>query len=209
MARLNEPPQPVFESIDACKVQHIIPFFPLMPTLIVKRRFVRQNREIARYAALYKKPNKILTLLRANSNQSVRIRNLESEVSRLLGENVSLREENIQLHHEAEKNTGRQVLEGVDIVKGHLEAKLSEIGNLVQQLGKVRKNVDPRRAQKRTSIDRSRRRSSEQRIWKRDPAPSEVAEGADIRLPPIMEDKYYPRRTLEYVCGKSATIVRF
>jgi hypothetical protein len=53
----------------------------------VKRRFVRQNREIAR----------------VNSIQSLRIRTLESDVSNLLAENVSLREQVIMLSQELER----------------------------------------------------------------------------------------------------------
>ncbi|KAL6715089.1 hypothetical protein ACLMJK_007350 [Lecanora helva] len=165
MARLNEPPQPATESVDA-----------------LKRRFVRQNREIAR----------------ANSTQSVRIRNLECEVSQLLGENVSLREEVIKLQNELEKNTNKNVRAGVDSIKGKLEAKLSEIGALVQNLGEVQKTTDIRRAQKRRSINRtSPKTSPDQKVWKNTMTLSEAVGCADDRLPPIMEDKYYPRRTMD------------
>lgn len=165
MARLNEPPQPSVESIDA-----------------LKRRFVRQNREIAR----------------ANSTQSLRIRTLESEVTRLLSENVSLREQIIKLHYETEKVSGRAVVEGVDIMKGKLEAKLAELGGLIQELGNVQKNVDSQRAQRRRSINRtSPKRSPDQRNWKNALTLSEVTGGADGRLPPIVEDKYFPRRTMD------------
>jgi hypothetical protein len=56
-------------------------------SILVKRRFVRQNREIAR----------------VNSIQSLRIRTLESDVSNLLAENVSLREQVIMLSQELER----------------------------------------------------------------------------------------------------------
>ena len=164
----------------------------------MKRRFVRQNREIARFAtsnAHHRCPDQE----RVNSSQSVRIRNLESEVSRLLSENVSLREQIIKLHHEAEKSTELAVFEGVNNVKGNLEAKLLELGRLVQELGNVQKNVDSQRKQRRKSILRnSPKRSPDQRNWKNALTLSEVTGGADGRLPPILEDKYYPRRTMEY-----------
>ena len=136
---------------------------------------------------------------RANSSQSVRIRNLESEVTRLLSENVSLREQVIKQHHEAEKATGRAVLQGVDIVKLKLEAKLAELGGLVQELGNVQKNIDSRRVQRRSMNRSSPRRSPDQKNWKNALTLSEVTGGTDGRLPPIVEDKYYPRRTMEYV----------
>ena len=136
---------------------------------------------------------------RVNSSQSIRIRNLESEVSRLLSENVSLREQVIKLHHEAEQSTELAVFESVNNVKGNLEAKLSELGRLVQELGNVQKNVDGQRKQRRKSILRnSPKRSPDQRNWKNALTLSEVTGGADGRLPPILEDKYYPRRTMEY-----------
>ncbi len=138
------------------------------------------------------------SLNRANSTQSLRIRNLESEVSRLLSENVSLREQIIRLHYEVEKNTNRAVQNNVDRVRAKLEAKLTELGGLVQELGKVQDNVESQRSQKRKSISRaSPKRSPDQKNWKNALTLSEVTGGADGRLPPIVEDKYYPRRTLE------------
>ena len=117
-----------------------------------------------------------------------------------MSENVSLREQIIKLHYEAEKGTERMVLEGVEIVKGKLEAKLSELGGLMQELGNVQRNVDSQSKQKRRSIVRSSpRRSPDQRNWKNALTLSEVTGGADGRLPPIVEDKYFPRRTMEYV----------
>ena len=135
---------------------------------------------------------------RVNSTQSIRIRNLESEVSRLLSENVSLREQVIKLHHEAEKSTELAVLESVNNVKGNLEAKLSELGRLVQELGNVQKNVGSQRKQRKSILRSSPKRSPDQRNWRNALTLSEVTGGADGRLPPIFEDKYYPRRTMEY-----------
>lgn len=92
------------------------------------------------------------------------------------------------------------MLEGVEIVKGNLEAKLAELGGLVQELGNVQKNVDSQRAQRRRSLSlRSPKKSPDQRNWKNALTLSEVTGGADGRLPPIVEDKYFPRRTMEYV----------
>lgn len=91
------------------------------------------------------------------------------------------------------------MLEGVDIVKGKLEAKLAELGGLVQELGNVQKNVDSRGAKRRSINRNSPKRSPDQKNWKNTLTLSEVTGAADSRLPPIVEDKYFPRRTMEYV----------
>ncbi|KAL8671860.1 MAG: hypothetical protein Q9168_003650 [Polycauliona sp. 1 TL-2023] len=161
MARLNEPPAQV-ESVEA-----------------LKRRFVRQNREIAR----------------VNSTQSIRIRTLESEISRLLSENIALREEVIRLQFEVDNSGG---LGSVITVKSQLEAKLRELGGLVQELGNVQPSAEDRRALRRKSGTKgSPKASPDQRNWKNGLTISEFAGGVEGRLPPIVEGKYYPRRTLD------------
>ena len=135
---------------------------------------------------------------RANSTQSLRIRNLESEVSRLLSENVSFREQVIRLKHEVERDTSRAAQKNIDVIQSKLEAKLTELGELVQELGMVQSNVESSRAHKRNSMNRtSPKRSPDQKNWKNALTLSEVTGGTDGRLPPIIEDKYYPRRTME------------
>lgn len=135
---------------------------------------------------------------RVNSTQSVRIRNLEGDVSRLLSENLALRERIITLHHEVEKKPGRAMLDGISAVKGRLEAKLTELGELVQELGVVTTARERRRSSKRRSMDcSSPRRSPDQRTWRNGLGCSGFAGGLEGRLPPILEDKYFPRKTLE------------
>ena len=91
------------------------------------------------------------------------------------------------------------VLDNLGNIKEKLEAKLSEIGSLVQELGKSPTNGENRRSPKRKSISRSSpRRSPDQKVWKNVLTLAEVAGNADGRLPPIVEGKYYPRKTLEY-----------
>ncbi|KAJ5226658.1 uncharacterized protein N7469_006664 [Penicillium citrinum] len=132
MARLNDYAAPA-ESVDA-----------------LKRRFVRQNREI----------------MRVNSMQSMRIRSLESEVSHLLSENVSLRGQIITLTQENERlESGKALQNGVYEIKARLDAKLAELNSL---------RPPPRLNDPEYNTD--------------------VEEG---KLPPILEDKYFPRRTLE------------
>lgn len=146
----------------------------------VKRRFVRQNREIAR----------------ANSVQSLRIRTLEADVSRLLAENISLRERIITLDQEVEKFNSVPFLgDGVNEVKGKLAAKLEELGSLVGELGtlpQIMKKPPTSTAQSETGEHTSLERPNPPR------RPLFGTDGYDDgRLPVILEDKYYPRRTLE------------
>ncbi|MCJ1475329.1 hypothetical protein MMC13_003991 [Lambiella insularis] len=139
-----------------------------------------------------------LTDTRANSTQSLRIRNLEAETSRLLSENLALREQVISLQHELDCRPKRSVLEDLGLVKDKLDIKLAELGSLVFELGQARKsaiadNSPPRRRSRKASP----KRSPDQRNWKNVLSLSEVTGGQDGRLPPIVEDKYYPRRTLD------------
>ncbi|KAJ5186013.1 hypothetical protein N7491_006116 [Penicillium cf. griseofulvum] len=155
MARLNDYPAPA-ESIDA-----------------LKRRFVRQNREIAR----------------VNSLQSLRIRSLESEVSHLLSENVSLRKQVINLTQETERlEAGKLLHNGIYDIKSKLDAKLAELSNLAADLGSL-----PRKVGKLCDhqLDRPKQ-AAESR-----PRTEDMMGGENGRLPAIIEDKYYPRQTLE------------
>lgn len=159
MARLNEPPiapQPSAETIDA-----------------VKRRFLRQNRELAK----------------TNSQQSIRIRSLENDCSRLLAENLSLREQVLQLHNNIES---RPAFDHIDAVKTQLEAKIQELGGLVAGLAKIKRGDEKGR---RKSLA-AKRRSGGERQWRSGLGLQEVENGM---LPTITEDKYYPRRTMGYV----------
>ncbi|KAJ5112969.1 hypothetical protein N7456_001503 [Penicillium angulare] len=156
MARLNDYTAPP-ESIEA-----------------LKRRFVRQNREIAR----------------VNSIQSLRIRSLESEVSHLLAENVSLRQQVINLTQETERlETAKSLHNGVYDIKSRLDAKLAELNELTSELGML-----PRKFGKVDKTDSERPKAAESRPQISDPEQYGVEDG---KLPAILEDKYFPRRTLE------------
>ncbi|KAG9691023.1 hypothetical protein KCU95_g8061, partial [Aureobasidium melanogenum] len=106
MARLNEAPLPT-ESVDA-----------------LKRRFVRQNRELAKN----------------NSAQCLRIRALECEVSRLLAENLDLREDIVHLQAQLSESRPRIDNSALVSVKDQLQAKLLEFGALVSELGQIQTN---------------------------------------------------------------------
>ncbi|KAJ5995843.1 hypothetical protein N7481_002820 [Penicillium waksmanii] len=162
MARLNDYAAPA-ESVDA-----------------LKRRFVRQNREI----------------MRVNSMQSMRIRSLESEVSHLLSENVSLRGQIITLTQENERLGSAKALQnGVYEIKARLDAKLAELNGLVSDLGTL-----PRKAGKMfkdKSFDTNSDRLKTAEAPPRANDPDYNAETEDGKLPAILEDKYFPRKTLE------------
>ncbi|KAF2692147.1 hypothetical protein K458DRAFT_286484 [Lentithecium fluviatile CBS 122367] len=162
MARLNEPPiappLPV-ESGDA-------------ELLAAKRKFLRQNRELAK----------------TNSQQSIRIRNLENDCSRLLADNLTLREQVVQLQNSLE---ARPSFDDIDSMKDRLEAKMQELGGLVAELGQLKKKDDG--LPKCKSQAAATRRSPDERQWKSGLGLQEVE---NAMLPTITEDKFYPRKTL-------------
>ena len=149
----------------------------------MKRRFVRQNREIAR----------------ANSVQSVRVKDLEAEVARLLAENVSLREEVIALKQELEKYQGSERVDaGVSCIKEKLEAKLAEISSIVTDLGTLPQRR-PLAGASRTLSDSTAHPVSPTDLHAMPPARSTRNPPLESDLPAIQEDKLYPRLSLEYV----------
>jgi hypothetical protein len=159
MARLNEPPiapQPSAETIDT-----------------IKRRFLRQNRELAK----------------TNSTQSIRIRSLENDCHRLLAENLALREQVLSLHNTIES---RPAFDHIDAVKSQLEAKIQELGGLVAGLAQMKNENKGRRKSHATA----KRKSGEERQWRSGLGLQEVENGM---LPTITEGKFYPRRTIGYV----------
>jgi hypothetical protein len=141
---------------------------------------MRQNRDIAR----------------ANSTQSLRIRNLENETSRLLAENLGLREQIIQLQNELENGKAQRIADNAGAIKSQLEAKLLEIGALITSIGDGA--APKKRSPREGKITRaSSSQSPDQRNWKNMCTLSEAVAGQEGRLPPILENKSYPRRTLE------------
>ena len=170
MARLNDIPISI-ESIDA-----------------LKRRFTRQNRDLAR----------------TNSAQSLRIRNLETEISRLLSENISLRETAIASQKEADRWKSQYGLaDEVRSMKSRLERQLKEVSSLVDELGSLPDKAAQKEQKRRKSTHGilGEARSPTAPDWRNKQTIAGVLSGAaaeqDGRLPPIVEDKLYPRRTLE------------
>jgi hypothetical protein len=133
-----------------------------------------------------------LTRHRVNSTQSIRIRSLENDCSRLLAENLSLREQVLQLQNTLESQPMRPSFDSIDAVKSKLEAKMMELGGLVAELGQMKKAEKPRCRSQLTAT----RRSPDERQWRSGLGLQEVE---NQMLPTITEDKFYPRHTMGYV----------
>ncbi|KAI1127327.1 hypothetical protein F5Y10DRAFT_195996 [Nemania abortiva] len=153
---------------------------------ILRRKFLRQNRDIAR----------------TNSTQSLKIRSLENECARLLSENLQLRSEILRLKTDLEGSHAHRVANHALQIKEKMEAQLLEWGAMLADLGHepVPKNRSPR-ALKRAKIQRNsvgRTRTSD---WRRRETMGsmedlEAAALQEGRLPPLWENKTYPRETL-------------
>ncbi|KAJ4406019.1 hypothetical protein N0V91_004903 [Didymella pomorum] len=157
MARLNEPPaaapQPSADNIE-----------------VVKRRFLRQNRELAK----------------TNSQQSMRIRVLESDCSRLLAENLALRERAMHLQHTVDKQSNSLSFENIDAVRSQLEAKMTELGSLVASLGQ------PKQPERRRKSQLAKHRPQERNFR----SGLCIQEVEDRMMPTIDEGRDHPRRTM-------------
>ena len=141
----------------------------------VKRRFIRQNRELAKN----------------NSTQSLRIRSLEIEVSRLLQTNLELREELLRARN-AEHDARRQsTTEGVRGFKQEMMAKLRELSGIIEGI------EDDKQQRADETREREERRMSvlsQMEFRERQPLAELMR---DCQMPTIDEDKIHQRRTLE------------
>ncbi|KAJ9141958.1 Vacuolar protein sorting-associated protein 29 [Pleurostoma richardsiae] len=167
MARLNEPPV----STDTIET--------------LRKKFLRQNRDIAR----------------VNSNQSLRIRHLENEYARLLSENLELRARNLELEKELEQeredSSAQRIVDHALEIRTKMEAQLVQWGELLAGLGleppmKRRSPAGRKLAKPRSAMLRSPAQRRLRDVAK-DAETQAMQEG---RLPPIYENKAYPRQTL-------------
>jgi hypothetical protein len=154
---------------------------------IVRRKFLRQNRDIARH----------------NSTQSLKIRALENECARLLSENLKLQSDVLRLKSELEGSHVHRVADHALQIKEKMEAQLIEWGTMLASLGHepMPKNRSPR-ALKRPRIQRSSIGRSGMSDWRRRETMSsmqdlEAAALQEGRLPPLWENKTFPRETLK------------
>jgi len=141
----------------------------------VKRRFIRQNRELAKN----------------NSSQSLRIRSLEIEVSRLLQTNLELREELLRARnaeHDARRQSNK---EGVRSFKEEMMAKLRELSGIVEGI------EEPKEEKAEDVLQQEERRMSvlSQMEFRERQSLAELMR--DCQMPTIDESKMHPRQTLE------------
>jgi hypothetical protein len=130
--------------------------------------------------------------------QSLRIRSLESEVTHLLSENVSLREQVITLSQEIERlESAKTLRDGVYEIKSKLDAKLAELSTLSTDLGMLPRKMGKLCDGRPGSANMDRPKSTAPETKPRMTEPEEQGGCDDRKLPAILEDKYYPRRTLE------------
>ncbi|KAK4667321.1 hypothetical protein QC763_308200 [Podospora pseudopauciseta] len=167
MARLNEPPVSTTDG----------------NLEILRRKFLRQNRDIARI----------------NSDQSQKIRRLENDCACLLSENLELRGQILRLEKQLEDNSARRIADHALEIKAKLEAQLAEFGALLGNLG-----VEPP-AKRHSGADRRFSKSSRPSISRTPPAirrrrdtnvDAETLAAQEGRMPPIYENKSYQRATM-------------
>ena len=137
----------------------------------VKRRFIRQNRELAKN----------------NSNQSLRIRSLELEVSRLLADNLELRNQVLQLQNEVYTAQSKASNAAVRKGKEELQAKIAELSGLVEGIEEAQDDAADR-------WDATKGKRPIEGNWRERQPLTELMR--DSQMPTIVEDKLYPRRTL-------------
>ncbi|KAL2265387.1 hypothetical protein VTJ83DRAFT_6487 [Remersonia thermophila] len=167
MARLNEASVPMESHLE-----------------ILRRKFLRQNRDIARI----------------NSDQSQKIRRLENDCARLLSENLELRSRILRLEKQLEDGSARRIADHALEVKARLEAQLADFAALLGSLGseppaKRRASGEGIRARSRPSAV-AHRSPPPHRRRRETPAEAEASAEQEGRLPPIFENKTYPRATM-------------
>lgn len=141
---------------------------------------------------------------RNNSAQCLRIRALECEVSRLLAENLDLREEIV--HLQAQLSEPRSHIDNSSLVsvKDQLQAKLLEFGALVSELGQIQIN--------HTSLPQDK--SYDTSSW-RPEVPAAILSGQAPRMDGIAEEASSPGGSMRYVqttssqCPPAADIFNF
>lgn len=133
----------------------------------VKRRFIRQNRELAKN----------------NSGQSLRIRSLELEVSRLLADNLELRNQVLHLQNEVYTAQKKASNSSARRVKDEMRAKIAALSKIVESIQDAADVSPPQKERK--SVEGN---------WRERQTLTELMR--DTAMPTISEDKLFPRRTL-------------
>ncbi|KAM0813160.1 hypothetical protein AB5N19_13152 [Seiridium cardinale] len=150
---------------------------------ILRRKFLRQNRDIARI----------------NSTQSLRIRSLENECARMLSENLELRSQILRLETEIKDSRAQRIADHALEIKEKMEAQLLEWGTMLASLGHepIPKHRSPR-APKRVRRDPSLglAGAGSPRFRRRNTSELEAAAVHEGRLAPLWENRPCPRETL-------------
>jgi hypothetical protein len=191
MARLNEAPVPT-ESVDARKSSCIPP--SLSPTLTCRskaplRATEPRTRKVC--ASIFSPPRFFPSnwlSLRNNSAQCLRIRALECEVSRLLAENLDLREDIVHLQAQLSEPRSHVDNSALVSVKDQLQAKLLDLGNLVSELGRIQQ----------THSSAPQDKFSDPSSW-RPEVPAAILSGQAPRMDGIVEEASSPGGSLQYV----------
>ncbi|EME83772.1 uncharacterized protein MYCFIDRAFT_84080 [Pseudocercospora fijiensis CIRAD86] len=142
---------------------------------VLKRRFIRQNRELAKN----------------NSSQSLRIRSLELEVSKLLADNLELREQVLGLQNELYDARVQASSAAAKRLKVQLRAQIAQLAGLVDSI-----DDDGSEGIEKAVPEKKERILSPSRREYRERQP--LAElMRDTQMPTINEGKSFPRRTLD------------
>lgn len=162
----------------------------------VRKKFLRQNRDIAR----------------VNSAQSLRIRSLEGECGRLLSDNLTLNGRVLELERDLDECREAQRIAGHALdIKTKMEAQLAQWGAMLGGLG-VERAAKRHAPSSPGGTTVARRRASTNRSPAARQRPRDSRSSADMaalqegKLPPIQENTTYPRRTMKYVKSTVHTI---
>lgn len=131
---------------------------------------------------------------RCNSQQSIKIRALETELHHCLSENATLRTRILALETELADTRTLDIRNGVAQLRDRLT---SHFASIVAELTELEKK--PRRRKSQLHLPVSPKRSPQQREWRNVSTLGEVLASQGGTLPTILEDKHFPRRTLDVV----------
>ncbi|KKF93813.1 Shugoshin [Ceratocystis platani] len=166
MARLNDPTQ--HGQLQQNQHQQPPAMYSAETVEALKRKMLRQNRELARI----------------NSTQAIRLRQLEAECARMLSENLELRSVILRMETEAENNKAARIADQALEIKAKLEAQLAGFGDLLANLGSEppakRQSLSPGSRKIATPKSASRRRSASHKVLR------DMAKEAEARAPPTI-----------------------
>lgn len=104
----------------------------------------------------------------------------------------------MRLETELQHGQAQRIAQHATGIKSEVNTKLAEIIALIATLDDAPQPT-PKSPETGKLSRSSPRQSLDQRTWKNGCALSEAVAAQEGKLPTIVEDKFYPRRTLEYV----------